>query len=530
MKEWIRNKSDEVAVSEGCYFDLAAAERVRTFFARFLRHTKGQFAGKPFEILPWEWDRVIAPLYGWRRPNGQRRFRRAGVAVPKKNGKSTLLAGISLYHLLADGESGAEVYSAAADKKQAGIIWQEAYEMAKRSKGLSAILRPVRSLKELHYDRNGSKFVALSSDVATKEGYNSSCTLFDELHAQTGWALWNALRFAGAGRESPLLFWITTAGFDRQSLCFDQWQYAKDVQNSVIVDTEFLPCVYETPHDAPWDAEDTWRAANPSYGVTIRPDEMRAACEEAKRSAVMENAFRRYRLNQWTASEVKWISSVDWSACKTAVDYAALEDRKCKVGLDLAATTDIAAAVLTWYKDGVLTIKPRFWVPYETIARRERENRVRIAQWAKRYITVTEGNVIDYNLIRKELNDLAGLYNIDEVCIDPWNATQIATDLQGDGFTVTYVRTGFLSISAASKEFEKLILSRNVQHDGNPVMDWQIGNVSVETDASGNIKPSKRRSPEKIDGPVAAILALARWIATPAKKASKYETERLLTV
>lgn len=521
---FVRNKSDEAAINGGCTFNLTAAERVRTFFRKHILHGKGQFAGQPFEPLDWQWERVIAPLYGWRRPNGTRRFRRAGVAVPKKNGKSTLLAALGLYHLVADRESGAEVYTVAADKAQASIIWKEAANMVRLDEGLSELLRPVTSGKHIYDDATGSVLSALSSDVNTKEGYNSSCTMFDELHAQKGWELWNALRYAGASRRQPLLFWITTAGFDRDSLCFDEWQYARGIQSSTIIDTEFLPVIYEPDPGDDWTAESTWRKVNPSYGITISAEDMRSACEEVKRSPTKENAFKRYRLNIWTSGETKWLSEVDWKSCYLDYTEADLAGMPCISALDLSTTTDIAAEMLVFKIAGEYRLLPRFWVPFETMLRRERLNRVRFDKWVEQgHIMKTPGNVIDYSIIRKDMNDLAEMYDIQEVGIDAWNHTQITCDLIADGFKVTPVRTGFLSLSSATKEFERQVLCGKMRHNGNSAMDWMIQNLLVEQDASGNLKPSKKKSLEKIDGPVAAIIALALHIGKGEKKLSKYE-------
>lgn len=529
--EYIRTASDRAAIAQGCYFDPDAAERVRKFCRTILRHCKQPWTGKPCDPLPWQWDQIIAPLYGWKRANGTRRFRRFACALPKKNGKSSLLAWLALYHLVADGERGAEVYTAANDKKQAAIIWRYAAEMVQVSESLTGILRCVRSEKSIYDDETSSQFTALSSDVANKEGYNASAVFFDELHSQPNWDLWNVLRYAGISRRQPLLGWISTAGFDKDSICYEQWQAAKDVQESKTIDTELLACIYETREDADWKSPVVWKAANPSYGVTMDADSFAMDCKEAAGSAVKENAFKRYRLNMWTAGETKWISEEDWRNCHVPFDENALAGQPCVVGLDLATTTDIVALVLNFKtEDEVYKLIPRFWVPRDTMLKRETGNKTRISKWAKQYITVTEGNVIDYNVIRNEINDLADMYKITEIAIDAWNHSQITTDLQGDGFKVTPVRTGFISISPATKEFERLVLCGQIAHNSNPVMNWMVNNCIVETDASGNLKPSKVKSAEKIDGVVAAILSLAIHITRIKKKPSKYETEGVTSI
>lgn len=527
----IRNKSDEVAVNQGCYFDQAAADRVRHFFKRFLRHSKGEFAGKPFELLPWQWDRVVEPLFGWKTPDGTRRFRRCGIAVPKKNGKSTLLAGIGLYLLCGDGEAGAEVYIAAADRKQAAIIFDEAANMVEASDALSARITLRRATKSMEYAAAHSRYEALSAEVETKEGFNVHGLLFDELHAQPTPNLWNTLRYAGAARKQPLIFWISTAGVDRESICYLQWRNALDVQESRAVDILLLPCIFAADESAdPWK-EETWKAANPSYGITISRRDMEEASEEARNNPSQENVFRRYRLNQWTKQESRWISNERWDGCKAEYGEQDLQGSKCWAGLDLATTTDINALVLLFKEGPKFRLLPYFWTPEASLRNRERSNRQRIDHWARAgLIKLTSGNSVDYDVIRADINTLGDKFRIREVAVDPWNATSLATDLQNDGFAVEFVRTGYYSISPATKELEKLIVNGGIEHPGNPVLDWMFSNITVEQDASGNVKPSKAKSSDKIDGIVALILALARAIKQEQPKKSVYDKRGLIIV
>jgi phage terminase large subunit-like protein len=527
----IRTRSDEVAIEQGCYFDSTSADRVKQFFEKFLRHSKGQFAGKKFELLDWQWERVIEPLFGWKMSDGTRRFRKCAIAVPKKNGKSTLLAGVGLYLLTKDNEPGAEIYVAAGSKKQASIIFDEAANMVEASDALTGRIKPRRAVKEMDYPKTLSTFTALSAEAYTKEGPNSSGTLFDELHAQPDDKLWNVLAFAGASRRQPLLFWISTAGVDREGICYRQWRIAKDVQESKAVDISLLPLIYEAEEkDDPW-SEDTWRKVNPSYGITINKREMQEAADAARADPATENSFRRYRLNQWTRSESKWISSERWDACRADYTEADLRGLKCWAALDLATTTDINALVLLFKVGLKYRVLPFFWVPEAALRGRERSNRQRIDHWAaKGLIKLTSGNSVDYGVIRADINALADEYRIREVALDPWNATSLATDLMGDGFHVEYVRQGYYSINAATKEFEKLVVNGLLEHNGNPVLDWMFSNITIETDAAGCIKPSKSRSADKIDGIVSTIIALARAIKQEQPKKSVYDKRGVQTL
>jgi phage terminase large subunit-like protein len=527
----IRNKSDEAAIDAGCWFDHGAADRVRFFFSKFVRHSKGTFAGKKFELLPWQWDRFIEPLFGWKMPDGTRRFRRAGIAIPKKNGKSTLLAATGLYLLAGDGEPGAEVYSAAADRKQASIIYDEAANMVEASDGLSKFIRLRRATKSMEFTLQHSRYEALSAEVNTKEGFNAHAVLFDELHAQPTPDLWNVLRFAGAARRQPLLIWITTAGVDRESICFLQWKIAKDIQESRAVDISFLPLIYEAGEkDDPW-SEETWKKVNPSYGITISRRDMKEAAEEARANPALENTFRRYRLNQWTRQESRWIAVEKWDACRAIYSERDLRKQKCWTGLDLATTTDLNAFILLFKPGPKYRVLPYFWCPEAALRGRERTNRTRLDHWAQKgLIKLTRGNCVDYAVIRKDINDLADDFRLREIALDPWNATSLATDLQADGFRVEYVRQGFQSIGSATKEFEKLVLGGLLEHPGNDVLDWMFGNVAIEQDAAANIKPSKKKSSEKIDGISALITALARAIKQQQPKKSVYENRGIQSI
>jgi phage terminase large subunit-like protein len=532
---WIRTKSDEIAIDKGCYFDMQAADRVRYFFERFLRHSKGEFAGKKFELLPWQWENVIAPAFGWKCADGTRRFRKVGVAVPKKNGKSTLLSGVGLYMLAGDSEPGAEIYSAAADRDQASIIYNEAANMVEASPALSKYLAVLRSRNKIDFPSTRSVYKSLSADVPTKDGLNIHCLLFDELHTQKTSDLWDTLRYGGIARRQPLLFWITTAGKDRNTLCGIQWAYARGIQESRIIDTEFLPYICETDEDADWTKEETWKVANPSYGITLSARDFISDCKEAENSVITENNFKRYRLNMWTRQDRRWIPLNKWDANTIEVDLESLKKYPCYIGLDLASTSDLCSASLVFKKrkkdvDELIAV-PYYWLPEESLLRRRQvENLTKLDVWADDgYIKLTSGGVADYKQIRADLNSIADQFDVKFICIDPWNATQLATDLLDDGFKVEFVRQGYTTISAAAKEFEKRIINGTLYHTGNPVFTWQIGNVAIEEDASGNIKPSKKLSSEKIDGVTATITAIAKIIEDQAKP-SKYENQKLTTI
>lgn len=427
--------------------------------------------------------------------------------IPTHN--STLSSGISLYLLVADGESGAEVYCAAADRMQAGIVYKEAASMVRNSPVLAARLKVTDSQKNISHAASGSFLRVLSSEAYTSEGLNIHGLIFDELHAQRNRDLWDALRYGGAAREQPLLLSITTAGYDRHSICYEQHDYARKVLDGVIEDVAFFPFIRAAGEGDDWTKPKTWRKANPSFGVTINAEDFAQACKEAQDSPAKENAFRRYRLNQWTEQAVRWLRMEDWDACAGEIDPGALEGERCYAGLDLASTTDVAAFVLYFPDEG--QVLPYFFVPAENARERERRDRVPYPLWARQgALETTEGNIIDYDVIRRRINELADLYDIQEIATDPWNATQLTTQLSGDGFEVVAFRQGFASMSAPTKELEKRVRGGRLQHGEHPVLRWMASNVAVEHDAAENLKPSKKVSTERIDGIVALIMALGR--------------------
>lgn len=518
----MKGKLDELAVSEGCWYSKRAADHAVNFFNKFLCHSKGEWAGKAFKLLEWqEWE-LIRPLFGWMRRDGTRRFRRAFVEIPKKNGKSTLGAGIALYLLKADGEKGAEVYSAAADHDQAAIVYREADSMVEQSPALKSMLLTTRSTKIIADPVSRSFYKALSADVPTKEGLNIHGLIFDELHAQKQRNLWDTLKYGGASRRQPLFISITTAGVDRQSVCFEQYEYAKRVLAGEVNDTSFFGLIYEATMEDDWTLEKTWRKANPSYGITIKADQFESDFKEARDNVSAQNAFRRYRLNQWTQQEFRWIDMEQWKRCPSKAPEIP-KNAPFFGGLDLANSQDVAAFVQLFYEQGFF-LRCHFFIPEEKLWERVRKDRVRYDVWAQKgFLTVTRGNVVDEEAIIRDVLTACGGAKCREIAYDRWNATNVVTKLADEGITMVPMGQGFASLNAPSKEFEKRIVSGTLNHGGNPVLEWMAGNVTTETDAAGNIKPSKKKSREKIDGVVASVMALGRWVVHNTARPSKYE-------
>jgi phage terminase large subunit-like protein len=481
--------------------------------SRLLRHSKGRWAGKPFALLPWQWEQLIAPLFGWRRDDGSRRFRQAYVEIPKKNGKSTLCAALGLYLLIADGEASPEVYSAASDREQANIVHGEASRMVEASRELADNIVNTPSRKTLAYPHNHGVYKAISADGYRNEGLNIHGLLFDELHAQPDRRLWDALKFGGAARSQPLTIAITTAGYDRESICWEQHEYARQVEAGTLPDWEYLPLIYAADAaDDPFDPA-IWAKANPSMGETVIETEFARAATSATHNPRELNAFLRYRLNIWTEQADRWIDLGAWDACGDMVPDDVLSGCPCYAGVDLSTRVDITAVVLCWVlPDGRYAIRPWMWVPDETVRKREHTDRASYTQWVREgYLMRADGPTISYPDVRTQLRELHRKYNIREIAIDPYNAHDIGQQLiDEDGFRVVEFRQGYLSMSAPCKAFEAAILELRLLHGGHPVLRWMAGNAATTIDPAGNVKPAKNRSGDRIDGIVAAIMALAR--------------------
>ena len=503
-------------------FDDDAARRAELFFSGLLRHVKGEWAGRPFTLEPWQRDLVIRPLFGTLRDDGSRQYRRAYVEIPRKNGKSTLSAGIALKLLCADREPGAEVYSAAADRDQARIVFETAKEIVMNSPQLSALCKPYKY--SIVVPKTGSSYKVLSAEAYSKHGLNAHGIIFDELHAQPNRELWDVLTTSTGARRQPLVVAITTAGHDHNSICYEQHEYALKVLAGIIEDPTFLAVIFAAGPDDDWRDPRVWAKANPSLGATIKAEYIEAECKRAIEVPGYQNTFRRLHLNQWTEQDVRWLPMDAWDECGEAFDPADLEGQECFGGLDLALTKDLSALELAFPQDdGTVKVLSYFWVPEENARQRGDRDRVPYPLWIQQgLITATPGNITDFDRIREDIRELGERFNIREIAYDRWRATQLVTQLTGDGFTMVPLGQGFASLTAPSRELEKLVIGKRLRHGGNPVLRWMASNVAAETDAAGNIKPSKKRSTERIDGIVALIMALSRMIVQPEVPESVY--------
>jgi phage terminase large subunit-like protein len=499
---WNRNApTRDVAVTRP-----AAPSREPIAFINSLTHTKGSFGGQTFHLRPWQ-RKIVKQIFK-KRPDGLRQYRTVLLMLPRKNGKTELAAAIALYGLLADGETGAEVYSAAADRDQAGLVFGVASQMLRNDAALYQGCYVLESQKKIIHQASGSSYRAISAEAYSKHGFNASMVIYDELHAAPDRRLYDVLSTSMGGRKQPLFLVISTAGYDRHSILWELYEHAKKVAQKPDIDPSFLPIIYEAPDGADWTKRRVWQKANPALGDFRSLEDMQIHCARAKEIPAQENNFRRLYLNQWTEQASRWISMPAWDACLTP--RASLAGRRCYVGMDLSTTTDLTALVAVFPDETGFDVLAQFFVPEERIRERSRRDHVPYDEWARQgVLTATPGAVVDYDAIRRVLQLWAAEFSLQMIAFDPWNATDLVTRLQQqDGLVCVSMRQGFASLSAPTKALEQAVLSRRLRQHGDPVLRWNVSNVAVESDPAGNLKPSKTKSTERIDGVVALIMAV----------------------
>lgn len=515
-------------------FDTAKVEKVKKFFDHFCTHTKGKWAGKPFERLPWE-NYVIDNVYGTTDESGKRQYRICYIEIPKKNGKTEVAAALALYQLTADGEDAPEVYSAAADREQAGLIYLVAAQMVRNNSVLSKRLKVLDSRKRIiNYKKNGF-YQVLSSDVKTKHGLNPSCVLFDELHAQPNDELWRVLTSGtDYAREQQLIFVMTTAGiYDINSIWWRVREKARQVAKGIVKDKTFFPVLFiADPEKDKVEDEEVWKRVNPSLGRIFTLDKIRADYEIAKQDTITLQDFKRFRLNIPIKQLRRWLDMRKWDNCKGRVDPSSMSGCRAFGAIDLSARQDLSSFGLVFPRaDAPWRVLTKNYCPEDIIMEKSKIDGVHYDVWADQgYITPTPGDFIDYNFIKRDVIAASEQYDLQEVGFDPYAASQLAGDLSNNyGIGMVEMRQGALTFSEPIKDLLKNILARNVVHNGDPVLWWCIDNVAMVIDANENWRPAKDKSRGRIDALVALIMAWGRAIVNNDTK-SVYEERGLLEV
>ena len=408
-------------MAKGSIYDQDAANYAVSFM-ECLSHTKGEWSGKPFELIDWQ-EQIIRDLFGTLKPNGYRQFNTAYIEIPKKMGKSELAAAVALLLTCGDGEERAEVYGCAADRQQASIVFEVAADMVRMSPALIKRVKILSATKRIVFQPTNSFYQVLSAEAYSKHGFNIHGVVFDELHTQPNRKLFDVMtKGSGDARTQPLYFLITTAGSDTKSICYETHQKAKDIMAGRKIDPTFYPAIYGADESDDWTDPKVWKKANPSLGITVGIDKVKAACESAKQNPAEENSFRQLRLNQWVKQAVRWMLMDKWDKCSFAVDEEDLFGRVCYGGLDLSSSIDITAFVLVFppvAEDDKYIILPYFWLPEENLSARVNRDHVPYDVWEKQgHLKTTEGNVVHYGFIEKFIEKLGEKYNIREIAFD----------------------------------------------------------------------------------------------------------------
>jgi phage terminase large subunit-like protein len=510
----------ELGPLRGLRFSDERANHAIRFFHEFLMLSEGEHAGRPFILQPWQ-QFIIGSLFGWLGPDGYRRFRKFYGEIGKGAGKSPLAAGIGLYGLVADGEAGAEIYAAAVTRDQAGIMFTDAQHMVAASPHLSS--RVDIGAHNLAMLSTNSYFRPVSSEARSLDGKRVHMALIDEIHEHRTPMVVQKMQAGTKGRRQPLIVEITNSGWDQTSICWQHHEYSTRVLEQVLEDDGWFAYVCALDKDDDWRDPAVWVKGNPNLGISVTHKYLEEQVREAQNMPAQQNIVKRLNFCIWTEQIERWLDMARWDACDAEPQIA--PGQACYLGLDLSSTTDITAAVAVFpADDGYYDLRCHFWMPEVGIREREQRDGAPYRAWMQQgYISATEGDIVDYDVIRETVKSLAETYEITEIPYDPWNATQLATQLGWDGATVVPMSQGYASLSEASKFLESLILTGRLRHGGHPVLRWMAANVAVKQGPNDSIRPVKGGLNTRIDGIVALVMGLGRVIAHMEPHDSVYE-------
>lgn len=524
--------TDPSAIADGRWYDKAAADAAVDFFGRYLCLTEGQGMGQPFRLEPWQ-AKIVRDVFGWKWPDGSRVYRILYVEVPRKNGKTELAAGFALLLLVGDGEGGAQVYSAATDKDQAKIAFNKATTMVTLSPDLAEVVETFKM--SLYCAALAGSFKPMSSVVKSKHGFSPSGLVADELHEWATADLYEVIHKGTGARRQPLEVLITTAGIKGHGFGWEMHEKARRVLEGEEDDPSFYAVIYGADEDDDWQEPAVWAKANPNLGVSVTTRYMEAEARKARASARLENDFRRFHLNQWTEQVTRWLSMKDWKACTRAPDqpnlwrelWAEVAGRPAWGGLDLGSVSDmtsVAYYVPPAVADGRGVLLWRFWLPEGAVERVPEVRKQLYRGWIEAgALQITPGNATDYAFVKEAILEDCGRVHLQQLGFDRWGATQTAIELASEGLPMAQMGQGYATLGAPTKELERLVLLGRLEHGNNPVARWQVGNAVVRTDPAGNMKPDKERAGDKIDGVVAAVMAIGGAMATEPEVEQTYQ-------
>lgn len=477
-------------------------------FIKLLKHTQGEFARKPFNLMPFQ-EKIVKDLIGTENNDGTRQYREAFIFLPRKNGKTELIAAMLVYFLFMDDEYGAEIYSCANDREQASKVFNAAAAMIRMNKTLFKKCKILESQKKILRVETNSFYKALSADTNTKDGFNAHIVIYDEIHAAKNRTLYDLMKTSQGARTQPLFISITTAGVETGTICYQLYEYSKKIIDKVIEDPTFYPVIYEAPEDADIYDEKVWYASNPALGVFRKIEEMRQLATRAKEIPTAEATFRRLYLNQWVNGEIAWMDIKKWKQSDREFDFEGILGHVCTIGIDLSSKIDLTSVNAEFrLESGQYVMLSHSFMPKNRVLEREKSDRVPYSLWIKQgYITATEGDVVDYEYIKTYIKELNQKYPVHQIGYDPYNATQFATDMEKDGFLMVEVRQGMLTLSEPTKDIEALVLQKRIITNKNPVLTWAVSNAIAKTDANENKMLDKSKARFRIDPAAAMIIS-----------------------
>lgn len=492
------------------YYDAKTAE-IRLEFYNLCHHYKGDCAGKP--ITPELWQCFVQGcVFGWKRKSDHlRRFSEVYEQIGKKNGKSTDAASTALYCMTVDGESGAEIYSAATSRDQAKIIFDTAKQMVARSPELKQYINVLTN--NMNVPASASKFEPVSKEAGTLDGKDVYVGLIDELHAHKTRDVYDILKGGTVARSQPLIWVVTTAGFDVNGICHERYEYAMKVLEGTLEDDTLFAYIAQ-----PDDGDDildpkNFIKANPNLGVSVKVNDLKIKAKQAKEIPAAYNQFACKHMNMWVSSSVKWMNMDKWNRSEQGIDVD-LSFKRCYVGVDLSAKLDLTSVALVFpLENGYYAVLHHSFIPEATMIEKEHKDNVPYSAWVRKgYLTAIPGEVIEQQWIIEYILSLAKKYNIVEIDYDPWNATEFGQRMENEGFTCVEVRQGVYTLSEPMKDVERLAIQGKLIHFDDPVLRWAISNVVAVTDSNGNIKPDKSKTTQRIDPAAAMITAHSRAI------------------
>lgn len=493
------------------YFDEKEASRP-CWFIENLTHTKGELAGRAIHLEPWQCF-LLTTLFGWKAKAGNRRFRSAYVEVGRGNGKSTLLSGIGLFCLCADHEPGAEVYSFATTREQAKIVFGDAQTMARGNRALQEAYGLEVTAHALYVPATNSTFQAKSAEGSTLDGLNTHLAIIDELHAHKKRDVFDVVETSLGKRRNSLMVSITTAGVDRTGICYEQRTLVTKILSGSLQDESYFGIIYTLDPDDDWKSDEALAKANPNWGVSVRPEVIRALQAKAIATPSAENNFKTKHLDVWCNADVGWMDMKAWDACADeSLDESDFDGEPCWLGLDLASTSDMTAKVKIFQRkiDGSshYYLFGDYWLPRTAI---ERGVNSQYQGWEYLgYLHVCEGPVTDFAEIRDSILEDCGRYSVQSVAYDPFQAVQLSKELSDDGVPMVLCKQTVANLSDPMKQFQALVLDHRLHFNGDPVLTWMVSNVVCHVDVKENIYPRKDAPEDKIDGVVAGIMALSR--------------------